>query len=47
MSPPLSVKNFHAVQVFGGCLCILPGTVLSMHNDFWVMKEYGKRESWT
>ncbi|KAG6764815.1 hypothetical protein POTOM_032302 [Populus tomentosa] len=47
VSPPLSVKNFHAVQVFGGCLCILPGTVLSMHNDFRVMKEYGKRESWT
>ncbi|KAG6757042.1 hypothetical protein POTOM_037343 [Populus tomentosa] len=23
--PPLAVKNFYTFQVFGGCLCILPG----------------------
>jgi len=42
--PPLAVKNFYTFQVFGGCLCILPGGILNKHNDFWAMN--GKRESW-
>lgn len=27
--------------------CLLPGYILTSHNDFWLMKEYGMRESWT
>ncbi|KAJ9154402.1 hypothetical protein P3X46_027739 [Hevea brasiliensis] len=45
--PPFSAKNFYVIEVLGGCLCILAGTVLTSRNDFWVMKEYGRRESWT
>ena len=37
--PPLAVKNFYTFQVFGGCLCILPGGILNKHNDFWAMNE--------
>ncbi|EEF45421.1 ubiquitin-protein ligase, putative [Ricinus communis] len=45
--PPVSVHNFYGIGVFGECLCILPGSDVTSHNDFWVMKRYGIRDSWT
>ncbi|KAI8535747.1 hypothetical protein RHMOL_Rhmol10G0197800 [Rhododendron molle] len=33
----------YRVAVLGGCLCL----VHKQANDFWKMKEYGVRESWT
>ncbi|KAF2311049.1 hypothetical protein GH714_019291 [Hevea brasiliensis] len=47
VSPPASVKNFYGIGVFGECLCILPDTDITSHNDFWIMKSYGIKESWT
>ncbi|MBA0629037.1 hypothetical protein Godav_023656 [Gossypium davidsonii] len=35
-------ENVTAVGVLGGCLCWL-----GEQQDFWVMKEYGVKESWT
>ncbi|TYJ17648.1 hypothetical protein E1A91_A09G066900v1 [Gossypium mustelinum] len=34
------------VGVLNGCLCVLHSRN-QMHNDFWVMTEYGVGESWT
>lgn len=47
VSPPASVKNFYGIGVFGECLCVLPGSDITSHNDFWIMKSYGIKESWT
>jgi F-box interacting protein len=33
--------------VLRDCLCIITGCVSHMVSDIWLMKVYGKRESWT
>ncbi|XP_065860110.1 F-box/kelch-repeat protein At3g06240-like [Euphorbia lathyris] len=45
--PPGCVKDFYSIAEFGGCLCIVPDSTITTHNDFWVMKRYGIKESWT
>ncbi|XVF28482.1 hypothetical protein REPUB_Repub15cG0033100 [Reevesia pubescens] len=44
-----AADNFTTVGVLGGCLCWLPhGTGAAVKQyDFWVMKEYGVKESWS
>ncbi|XP_059628462.1 F-box/kelch-repeat protein At3g06240-like [Cornus florida] len=40
-----SIPRF--IGVLRGCLCITVGEPDTNSTEFWVMKEYGKRESWT
>ncbi|KAI5334089.1 PREDICTED: F-box/kelch-repeat [Prunus dulcis] len=38
----------YIVGAFRDCLCLIhSGADGGMHNEFWIMKEYGVRESWT
>ena len=48
--PSDAADNFTTVGVLGGCLCWLTrgtATTAMKQYDFWVMKEYGVKESWT
>ncbi|XVF62731.1 hypothetical protein PTKIN_Ptkin09bG0031600 [Pterospermum kingtungense] len=50
--PSDAADSFNTVGVFGGCLCWLTcgtstGTTAVKQYDFWVMSEYGIKESWT
>ncbi|XP_059631589.1 F-box/kelch-repeat protein At3g06240-like [Cornus florida] len=44
---PTSLTNFERrtcqIGLFEGCLCLIP----RRHDAFWVMKEYGVKQSWT
>lgn len=45
-----AADSFTTVGVLGGCLCWLTrgtGTTATKRYDFWVMSEYGAKESWT
>ncbi|XVE81982.1 hypothetical protein DITRI_Ditri15bG0110400 [Diplodiscus trichospermus] len=48
--PSDAPDSFTTVGALGGCLCWLTvgtGTNATKRCDFWVMKEYGVKESWT
>ncbi|CAL9022329.1 unnamed protein product, partial [Prunus brigantina] len=41
-------RRDYIVRAFRDCLCLIhSGADGGMHNEFWIMKEYGVRESWT
>ncbi|CAL8152179.1 unnamed protein product [Prunus armeniaca] len=43
----IDTRNY-IVGAFRDCLCLIhSGVDGGMHNEFWIMKEYGMRESWT
>ncbi|CAB4308550.1 unnamed protein product [Prunus armeniaca] len=43
----IDTRNY-IVGAFRDCLCLIhSGVDGGMHNEFWIMKEYGVRESWT
>ncbi|GAV62612.1 F-box domain-containing protein/FBA_1 domain-containing protein [Cephalotus follicularis] len=45
---PYEVVNFHhfSMGLLKGCLCVVHNDGRA-HKEFWVMKEYGLKESWT
>jgi len=48
LHPDYGAERTHfTLGVLRDCLCILAGNGRQMVSDIWLMKEYGKRESWT
>ncbi|KAI4334810.1 hypothetical protein L6164_013518 [Bauhinia variegata] len=45
---PAAIPNFDLfnVGVLRGCLCLLHSSGLSIHHEFWLMNEYGMKDSW-